>query len=190
MIKLMNPLKSYGLQTKSVTMQTTMAAAYDTEGHMMPMGRPCVASDSKSGYVYMTKGQQCNEYILATIKNYLLLLYHVRIVKPFFISHIILRPLSRENLTLSHVNNKGTDQSAHLASLMGAFVICSLESIIAKQLNLAHSKLQASMEQADFSKMWSEILKKREAEHIEPAHYPNQTFTIQANRRHFRATCT
>ena len=100
----------------------------------MPMFRPCNARDSKSGYVYMTKGQQCNEYIqgvFATIKNYLLLLYHVRVVKPFRISHIILRPLSRENLTLSHVNNKGTDQSAHLASLMGSFVICSLESIIA-----------------------------------------------------------
>ena len=63
----------------------------------MPMCRPCVASDSKSGYIYMTKGQQCNEYIhgvFATIKNYLLLLYHVRVVKPFRISHIILRTYS------------------------------------------------------------------------------------------------
>ena len=127
----------------------------------------------------MTKGQQCNEYIhgvLATIKNYLLLLYLVRVAKPFCISHIILRPLSRENLTLSHVNNKGTDQSAHPACLIGAFVICSLESIIAKQLNLVHSRLQASIEQADFSKMWSEILKKRDAEHIEPAHYPSLSY--------------
>ena len=141
----------------------------------------------------MTKGQQCNEYIhgvFATIKNYLLLLYHVRVVKPFRISHIILRPLSREKLTLSHVNNKGTDQSAHPVSLMGAFVICSLESIIARQLNLVHSKLQASIEQADLGKMWWEILKERDAEHIEPAHYPNRTVTIQASRRHFRATCT
>ena len=159
----------------------------------MPMCRPCVASNSKSMYVYMTKGQQCNKYIhgvFATIKNYLLLLYHVRVVKHFRISHIILRPLLRENLTLSHVNNKGTDQSAHQANLRGAFVICSLESIIAKQLNLVHLKLQASIEQADFSKMWSEILKKRDAAHIEPTHYPNQTVTIQGNRRHFRATCT
>ena len=75
-------------------------------------------------------------------------------------------------------------------SLMGDFVICSLESIIAKQLNLVHSKLQASIEQADFSKMWSEILKRGDAAHIEPAHYPNRTVTIQANRRNFRATCT
>ena len=160
---------------------------------MMPMCRPCVASDSKSGYVYMTKGQQCNEYIhgvFATIKNYLLLLYHVRVVKPFRISHIILRPLSQENLTLSHVNDKGTDQSAHPASLIDAFVICSLESIIAKQLILVHSKLQASIEQADFSKMLSEILKKHDAAHIEPAHYPNRTVTIRPNRRHFRSTCT
>ena len=159
----------------------------------MPMCRPCVASNSKSGYVYMTKGQQCNEYIhvvFATIKNYLLLLYHFRVVKHFRISHIILRPLLGENLTLLHVNNKGTHQSAHQASLMGAFVICSLESIIAKQLNLVHSKLQASIKQADFSKMWWEILKKRYAEHIEPTYYPNRTVTIQANRRHFRATYT
>ena len=126
--------------------------------------------------LYEEVGQQCNEYIhrvFATIKNYLLLLYHVRVVKPFRISHIILRRLSPENLTLSHVNNKGTDQSAHPASLMGAFVNCSLESIIAKPLNLVHSKLQASIEQADFSKMWSEILKKCDTAHIEPAHYPN-----------------
>ena len=160
---------------------------------MMSMCRPCVASDSKSGYVYMTKGQQCYQYIqgvFATIKNYLLLLYHVRDVKPFHISHIILRPLSRENLSLPHVNNKGTDQSAHPASLMGAFVICSLESIIAKQQNLVHSNLLASIEQADFSKMWSEILKKRDTAHIEPTYYPKRTVTIQANRRHCRATCT
>ena len=39
------------------------AAAKDADGHMMPMCRPCVAGDSKSGYVYMTKGQQCNKYI-------------------------------------------------------------------------------------------------------------------------------
>ena len=141
----------------------------------------------------MTKGQRCNEYIhgvFATIKNYILLLYHVRVVKPFRISHLILRPLSQENLTLSHVNNKGTDKSAHLACLMGSFVICSLESIIAKQQNWVHSKLQASIEQADFIKMWLEILKKRDAAHIEPTYYPNRTVTIQASRRHCCATCT
>ena len=81
----------------------------------------------------MTKGQQCNKYIrgaFATIKNHLLSVYRVRVSKPFRISHIILERLSRENLTLSHLNNKGEDLSVHLASLMGAFVICSLESII------------------------------------------------------------
>ena len=88
------------------------------------------------------------------------------------------------------MKDKGTDHSAHWASLIGAFVICSLESIIVKQLNLVHSKFQASIEQADFSKMWSEILKKRDTAHIEPAHYPNRTVTIQPNRRHFRSTCT
>ena len=117
-----------------------------------------------------------------------IVIYHVRVVKPFRISHIIIRPLSPENMTLSHMNNKGTDQSAHPASLIGAFFICSLESIIANQLNLVHSKLQASMEQADFSKMWSEIVKKHDTAHIESAYYPNRTVTIQANRRHCRVT--
>ena len=40
--------------------------------------------------------------------------------------------------------NEGADQSAHPASLMRVFVVCSLERIIAT-LNLAHSKLQASI---------------------------------------------
>ena len=72
----------------------------------------------------MTEGQQCNEYIhrvFATIKNYLLSIYRNRILKTFRISHIKLGPLSQENLTLWHVNNKGADQSAHPASLMCAF---------------------------------------------------------------------
>ena len=67
--------------------------------------------------------------VFSTIKNYLLSLDCVRVLKPFRMSHIKLGPLSRKNLTLSHVNNKGADQSAHPASLMRAFVICSLESI-------------------------------------------------------------
>ena len=67
--------------------------------------------------------------VFATIKNYLLSLYRVRVLKPFRISHIKLGPLSWKNLTLSHVNNKVADQSAHPASLMRAFVTCSLESI-------------------------------------------------------------
>ena len=67
--------------------------------------------------------------VFATKKNYLLSLYRVRVLKPFRISHIKLGPLSCKNLTLSHVNNKGADQSAHPASLMRAFVTCSLESI-------------------------------------------------------------
>ena len=81
---------------------------------------------------------------LRHFKELSIVVIHVRVVKPLCISCIILGPLSRENLTLSHVNNKGTDQCAHLASLMGAFVICSLESFIAKQQNLVHSKLQLS----------------------------------------------
>ena len=110
---------------------------------MIPMCWPCFTANVKRGYFYMTKGQQCNEYIrgvFATIKNYILSVYRVRVLKPFRISHIILGPLSQENLTLSHVNNKGADQSVHPASLMRAFVICSLESIIitSYQSSLSH----------------------------------------------------
>ena len=71
---------------------------------------------------------------------------------PFCISHIMLWLLLQENLTLLHVNNKGADQSAHPGSLMRAFVICSLESIIAK-LNLAHSKLQVSTQSMLMSRL-------------------------------------
>ena len=39
---------------------------------------------------------------------------------------------ARESLTLLHANNKGTDQTAHLRSLISVFVIGFLESIIAK----------------------------------------------------------
>ena len=75
--------------------------------------------------------------VFATIKNYLLSLYCVRVLKPFRISHIKLGPLSWKNLTLSHVNNKGADQSAHRASLMRAFCNWLPGKYIAKQLNLA-----------------------------------------------------
>ena len=67
--------------------------------------------------------------VFATKKNYLLSLIRVRVLKPFRIFHIKLGPLSLKNLSLSHVNNKCADQSAHPASLMRAFVTCSLESI-------------------------------------------------------------
>ena len=145
MNKLMGSYKKLSIASQKCGNVNDDAAADDddADGDMIPMCRPCFAGDSKSGYVYMAKGHQCNKYIqgtFATIKKYLLSLYLVRVLGPFRISHTKLGPLSRENLTLSLVNNKGTDQSAHPASLMRAFVICSLESIIAKQLNLAHSK--------------------------------------------------
>ena len=66
---------------------------------------------------------------------------------------------------------------------------------IAKQLNWAPLKalsfyLVSVNNKADFSKIWLETMKKRDAAHIEPAHYPCLTVTIQADRRHFHATCT
>ena len=35
-----------------------------------------------------------------------------------------------ENLTLVHANNNDADQPAHLCSLISAFIICYLESIV------------------------------------------------------------
>ena len=40
--------------------------------------------------------------------------------------------LTRENLTPVFVNNKGADQPSHLRSLISAFVIRLLQSIISK----------------------------------------------------------
>ena len=143
MIKLMNPFKSYWSQTKNVTTRNT--TTMDTWSLCVDYASPAT---QKAVKFFLTKGQQCNEYVhrvFTTIKNYLLSSYRVRVLKPFRISHIKLGPLSLENLTLSHVNNKGADQSAHPAILMRALVICSLASLIAKQLNLANSKRQASI---------------------------------------------
>ena len=41
-----------------------------------------------------------------------------------------IRALARANLSSGFANNKGADQPAHLHSLISAFVICILESII------------------------------------------------------------
>ena len=126
MIKLMNPFKSYWSQTKSVTTRNTMTPQTDTWFLCVDYGT------QKAGTFIWGRGNNAtNIYngVFATIKNYLLSLYRVRVLKPFRISHIKLGPLSWKNLTLSHMNNKGADQSAHTASLMRAFVTCSLESI-------------------------------------------------------------
>ena len=42
----------------------------------------------------------------------------------------IIRATSWENLFLPYANNKGADQPAHPRSLISAFVVCSLDSII------------------------------------------------------------
>ena len=113
--------------------------------HMIPM---CWLCDSKRGYVYLTKRQQCNEYIhgvFATIKNYLLSLYCARVLKPFGISH---------NQTWASVVREPDSVACEqqrcrpvCASSQSDACLCNLllESIIAKQLNLAHQKLQASI---------------------------------------------
>ena len=50
--------------------------------------------------------------------------------------------LVQENLTLLHSNNKGADQPAHLRSLISHFVICSLESVLAKLATCKVSVMQ------------------------------------------------
>ena len=65
-------------------------------------------------------------------------------------------------MSSTFVNNKGTDQPKHLHSLISAFVICLLESIISK---LAKSEfsifyLVSVGEQAGLSLTWSETSKK------------------------------
>ena len=50
--------------------------------------------------------------------------------------------LARESLTLLHAKIKGTDQPAHARSLVSAFVIRSIESIIANLATFNISILQ------------------------------------------------
>ena len=54
------------------------------------------------------------------------LLYHSRCNK----NHELFEPRHEKNLFLPHANNKGTDQHAHPHSLISAFVISCLDSII------------------------------------------------------------
>ena len=69
--------------------------------------------------------------------------------------------LPTKKLALLHANNKGADQPAHLRSLTSTFVICFLESIIAKLATCKISILYLVpvAEQAWLSLTWSDILK-------------------------------
>ena len=53
-----------------------------------------------------------------------------RIVQTFLSNGVYNWATSWENLTLPYANNKGADQPAHLCSLISAFVIHCLDSII------------------------------------------------------------
>ena len=52
---------------------------------------------------------------------------------------VLIWPSLRENMTLLHANNKGPDQSVHPCNLISAFVIHSLDGMIAK---VAHGQIQ------------------------------------------------
>ena len=66
---------------------------------------------------------------------------------------------SWENLLMPYANNKGTDQPAHLRSLISAFVICCLDSIILLVSILEISSLYIAFvaAQAGLSLPWSQI---------------------------------
>ena len=52
--------------------------------------------------------------------------------------------MSWENLFMLYVNNKGADQPAHLRSLISAYVVCCLDSMIPLVSNFLYTKVQAS----------------------------------------------
>ena len=65
-----------------------------------------------------------------------------------------------EDPTLLHANIKGADKPAHVRSLIGAFVICILESIISKLDTSEISIFQLVSEQAGLGMTWSKIPKR------------------------------
>ena len=69
--------------------------------------------------------------------------------------------MSWENLFMSYVNNKGADQPGHLRSLISAFVVRCLDSIIPVPAKSKLSRLQLASvaEQAGLSLTWSETPK-------------------------------
>ena len=64
-----------------------------------------------------------------------------------------------ENSTLLHAENKGTDQPAHMRSLISAFVIHILESIKSKLDMSEISIFQLVSEQVGFGMAWSKTPK-------------------------------
>ena len=60
---------------------------------------------------------------------------------------------------MSYANNKGADQPAHLRSLISAFVVCCLDSVmsIVYATKISSLLLASVAEQASLSLTWSEI---------------------------------
>ena len=78
----------------------------------------CFVGDTKTGY----------NYDEGTTLHLNLILYSGEGSVYIFYCYVFIgfKALPHISYTLPHVNNKGADQSAHPASLMRAFVICSL----------------------------------------------------------------
>ena len=65
---------------------------------------------------------------------------------------------TQENLSLGFVNSKGTDQSVHPHSLISAFVICLLESIISKLGLVMTGNLEDEFSCKDYHFRWGHHL--------------------------------
>ena len=84
-----------------------------------------------------------------SLPNYTVYCFNIaRLYVDVFYCNILFFPIgiiwatSRENLTLLHADNKGTDQSVHVHSLISTFVIHSLQSMLSTPA--LYEKLQLS----------------------------------------------
>ena len=74
-------------------------------------------------------------------------------------TNIIYEPGHKKMCLMSYVNNKGTDQPAHPRSLISAFVVRCLDSIIslASIVKISRLKLASEADQAGLNLNWSHI---------------------------------
>ena len=73
----------------------------------------------------------------------------------------IIEPGHEKTCRMSYANNKGADQPAHPRSLISAFVVCCLDSVISlvSVTKISSLMLASIAEQAGLSLTWSETPK-------------------------------
>ena len=71
---------------------------------------------------------------------------------------VLLEPGHQKTCLMSHANNKGADQPAHPRSLISAFVVRCLDSVmpLVSVANISSLMLASVAEQASLSLTWSE----------------------------------